>query len=122
MHYEISFLKSLAVTIFIETLLLWMLTRTCVRGKSVPLFMVITTGFFASFATLPYLWFLLPLVLQQRIWYVIVAESLAVVFESFIFFGFLKINLYKCFLFSLICNISSFLTGLLIMKAFPDFI
>lgn len=122
MHYEISFFKSLVVTIFIETLVLWALIRTCVRGKSFPLNIVITTGFFASFATLPYLWFLLPLVLQQKIWYIIVAESLAVVFESFIFLGFLKINFYKCFLFSLVCNISSFLTGLLIMKAFPDFI
>lgn len=122
MHYEISFLKSLVITIFIETLVLLVLTRTCFRGKPVPVFPVIATGFFASFATLPYLWFLLPLVLQQRIWYAIAAESLAVVFESFIFYGFLKINFYKCFLFSLICNMSSFLTGLLIMKAFPDLI
>jgi hypothetical protein len=122
MHYEISFLKSLGLTIFLETVVLWLLTRNSVREKTVSLFVVINTGFFASFATLPYLWFLLPLVLQQRIWYAIVAESLAVVFESFIFYGFLKVNFYKCLLFSLICNMSSFLTGLLIMKAFPEFI
>lgn len=122
MHYEISFLKSLIVTISVETLVLWILARTSIRGKDVPLFPVIAAGFFASFATLPYLWFLLPLVLHQKIWYVLVAESFAVIAESFILLGFLKINYYKCFLFSLICNISSFLTGLLILKVFPNFI
>ena len=120
MNYELSFLKSLILTVFIETLVLWILTRTFEKKKAFPVSVILIAGFFASFATLPYLWFIVPVFIKQPVPYSIICELFAVVVESIILFGFLKIAYHKCLLFSAICNIVSFSTGLLILYAFPE--
>ncbi|MDR2037790.1 MAG: hypothetical protein LBQ60_07700 [Bacteroidales bacterium] len=72
------------------------------------------TGFIASFATLPYLWFVLPNYIDQKIWYVVIGESFAVLMEAVIIGVILRVKLIHSFLCSIICNAASFLTGLLI--------
>jgi hypothetical protein len=120
MNYEVSFLKALFITIFIETLILWILVRTFEKKKTFQVPVLLITGFFASFATLPYLWFVLPVFVTQRVLYPVLSELFAIFVESFILFGFLKIEFHKCFLFSLACNIVSFSTGLIINNLFPE--
>jgi hypothetical protein len=122
MNYEVSFLKSLVLTVFIETLVLWILTRFFEKKKAFPVSMILIAGFFASFATLPYLWFIVPVFIKEPVFYSIICELFAVVLESFILFGFLKIAYNKCLLFSAVCNIVSFSTGLLIHYTFPEFL
>jgi hypothetical protein len=119
MNYEISFLISLVLTVVIETLVLWILLKTAEKKKKIPAYLLLITGFFASFATLPYLWFIIPVFIHERVLYIIISEFLAILFESFILFGFLKINYPKCAFFSAVCNIVSFSAGWFISYAWP---
>jgi len=67
-------------------------------------------GFFwPSFATLPYLWFILPIVVQDRFWYVLSGEIGVFVFEILFIQGILDIPRRKAILISFLCNLISFL-------------
>lgn len=114
MNYELLFLKSLLLTVLIETAVLCLFFRLVLKMKNISLPQLVFTGIVASMATLPYLWFVLPNYIDQRIWYVIIGESFAVLMETFIIGGMLRVNLSKSFLSSLACNMVSFLTALLI--------
>ena len=114
MDYELLFLKSLTLTVFIETICLCLFFRFVVKSKNISIQRLITTGIIASFATLPYLWFILSNYIDQRVWYIITGESFAVIMETLIIGAILRVNLLKSFLSSLTCNMISFLIGLLI--------
>src|SRR5690242_4457960 len=114
MEYEINFLKALLLTITIETAVLFLLFHTIFKtGKPVN-WLLLLTGVTATLATLPYLWFILPIFIHSKLWYNIVCESLAIAVESVIILGLLRIKYPKALLVSLICNMASYLTGLLI--------
>lgn len=72
------------------------------------------TGIVASLATLPYLWFIFPMFLKTRLWYILISELTAAIAESVIIFGILRINYTKALLLSFACNMVSFGIGLLI--------
>ena len=112
MVYEISFLKALLLTIFIETSVLFFLFKVFYKTLNKNNWILLLTGIVPTFATLPYLWFILPLFLKTKLWYVIGSEASAIVIESIIILGLLRINYKKAFLISLICNMTSFLIGL----------
>jgi hypothetical protein len=114
MIYEFIFLKALLLTISIETLILYIIFRTIYRQTKISLEMILLTGIIASSATLPYIWFILPIIVKSRLLYQIIGESFALFIESFIIWGFLKIKFSKSILVSAICNLSSYLIGLLI--------
>lgn len=114
MEYEILFLKSLALTIFIETIILIVFVRYILKQNEIKVPYLIITGFIASFATLPYLWFILPYFIEQRTVYIILGESFAVLVETFIIGAILRIEFTKSLLCSFVCNLISFLIGLLI--------
>ncbi|MBN2520618.1 MAG: hypothetical protein JXB17_08955 [Bacteroidales bacterium] len=114
MNYEIEFLKSLGLTILVETITLFVLTKLIIKNPDVKIWIILLAGIIASFATLPYLWFILPLFIKTKIFYIIISESSAVIIETFILSGFLKTNLKKAFVFSFFCNLTSYLIGLLI--------
>lgn len=114
MDYELLFLKSLFLTVFIETVVLFLFFRFVVKLGNTSIYRLITTGIIASMTTLPYLWFILPNFIDQRIWYVIVGESFAILVETLIIGVILRVNLLKSFLSSLTCNMISFLIGLII--------
>jgi hypothetical protein len=76
--------------------------------------LLLLTGIVATLATLPYLWFILPLFIQSKLGYILVSEVSAIAIESVIILGLLKINYPKALLVSLVCNLSSYLIGLLI--------
>lgn len=114
MDYEFLFIKSLILTISIEMVVLILFFRLIIKSEDISISRLISTTFIASFATLPYLWFVLPTYIDQKIWYVIIGESFAVLAETFIINAILKINVLKSFLISLTCNLISFLIGLII--------
>jgi len=114
MDYELLFLKSLVLTISIETVVLIIFFRWIIKQKDVEISRLLITGIIASFATLPYLWFIFPVYIDQKIWYVIFAESFAVLVETIIIGVILRTNFTQSFLCSLTCNMISFLLGLII--------
>ncbi|HLN72959.1 MAG: hypothetical protein ACM3O8_10405 [Methylococcaceae bacterium] len=114
MEYEFNFLKALLLTITIETTVLFLLFYTVFKSEKPVNWLLLLTGVIATMATLPYLWFIIPLFIHAKLWYNIVCESLAVVVESVIILGLLRIKYPKAFLVSLICNMASYGIGLLI--------
>lgn len=114
MDYELLFLKSLTLTVLIETAVLIVFFRLVVKIKTISIYRLLFTGFIASFATLPYLWFILPNYIEQSLWYMIIGESFAVLMETVIIGALLKIDLLKSFFCSLACNMISFFIGLVV--------
>lgn len=114
MAYEITFLKALLVTIFIETSVLFALFKLIYKAEKVSNWLLLLTGILATFATLPYLWFILPFFIKTKLWYIITSEVSAILIESLFIMGLLRTNYPKALLVSAICNSASFLIGLLI--------
>jgi len=114
MEYELLFLKCLALTILIETLVLITYFRWIIKRKEIRISRLLVTGFIASFATLPYLWFIFPNYIDQKIAYMFIGESFAVLVETIIIGLALRIKFLQSFLCSLLCNGISFLVGLII--------
>ena len=118
MLYEYEFLISLAFTLFIEILTLYVLIRYFCKDESEKISnsLLFFTGFLSSFSTLPYLWFIIPLFIKTRSQYILFGESFVIFLESFVIFFLLRVNLKKSFSISLICNILSFLMGLILLN------
>jgi hypothetical protein len=114
MDYELLFFQSLLLTVSIETVILCLFFRLVIKLENVNISRLVITGVIASLTTLPYLWFILPNYIDQRIWYVFIGESFAVIVETLIIGVILRVNFFKSFLGSLTCNMISFLTGLII--------
>ena len=108
------FLKSLLLTVLMESAVLLILFRLVFKNTKIGIVRLLFAGFLASFATLPYLWFVLSTLVDQRIWFVWIGESFAVVMESFILLALLGIKYPRALFTSLICNLVSFSIGLLI--------
>jgi len=112
--YELLFAEALAATVAVETVALWVFFKLGFfkpAGKN-PLQIVVFAGFFPSFATLPYLWFVLP-AFYHGAYYAVFGEVFAIFVECFILARVLGLNLGKAFVLSLACNFLSFAFGLL---------
>lgn len=114
MEYELDFLKALFLTIIIETAVLFLLFYSQLKKEKPANWLLLLTGIVTTMATLPYLWFIIPLFIQSKLWYTLVCESLAVLVESVIILGLLKVKYPKALLISFVCNMASYLVGLLI--------
>jgi len=114
MNYEVDFLKSLVLTIFVETIVLLLLIKVFFKEPKTKTWIIILAGITASFATLPYLWFIFPLFLKSKVLYKFVSEVSAILIESLIYFGFLRIEYKRAILISIICNSISYLSGMII--------
>lgn len=116
--YEILFFKALFLTIVIETIILFVLIKVFFRQKAIKIKEILFTGIFASFATLPYLWFVLPTFLKNQTLYVISGEAGVVLAETIIYYFILKTKLLNSFILSFICNMCSFGFGLIFRMFF----
>jgi len=117
--YELTFLWGLFCTVTIETiagLLLKKFAPKYFELTKVEYWRLAILIILASCLTLPYVWFIFPAFIQNRIAYIAVVETFAFVMEGIWYFLSLKINLKKALLFSLIINAISFLIGLLIFR------
>jgi len=112
MTYETAFLISLFLTLVIEIAVVLALTRYVFKTKKGPAD-VVFAGFIASFATLPYLWFVMPPFIDQS-YYVPLGETLVTLFEALVYNRLLELRPSKAFLLSVAANVVSFAIGLLI--------
>jgi len=113
--YENLFLKALVLTISIETIILFVLVKTFFRKSNLSNILIIFSGILASFSTLPYLWFVLPHFIHNKISFIIAGEIMVVIIESLIYFFLLRLKYSYSLLISFICNLFSFLLGLFIL-------
>ena len=111
MIYETLFLLSLTLTLVIEIVVLLVLSKYLI--KKIKFKKIIIAGLIASILTLPYLWFVLPAYLSS-LKYIIIGELLVVLIETLIYWNLLNIKFNKALLISFICNLISFLIGLLV--------
>lgn len=114
MEYELNFLKALILTVTVETAVLFVLFHTIIKTDKPANGLLLLTGVAPTLATLPYLWFIFPLFIQTKPLYNIICEGSAVLVESIIILGLLKVKYPKALLISFICNMASYLIGLLI--------
>jgi len=109
--YEIDFLYSLGLTIAIEGIvimaLLYFLDREKLNSKN-----LLLAGVLPSFATLPYLWFVLPIfIVGNYFLYLLIGEVLVALVEMFIIKGVLEITFKKALFYSIVANVFSYGLG-----------
>ena len=114
MSTDLYFLVSLLITISIETTVLLMLYKTIYKSHSVTTKNILSVGLLTSFATLPYVWFIFPNIIEDFYLYMFCVESFAVIAETGIISFALKERLSTSFICSFISNMISFLVGLII--------
>ena len=116
MLYEYKFLISLLFTVVVEIITLFVIIRFFLKKKKIKNSLLLFIGFLCSFATLPYLWFVIPLLVKTRIPYILIGEAFVILIESLVIFFMLKLNYKKSIIISFICNLTSFLLGLLLLN------
>ena len=114
-QYELLFVKSLGLTVFVETVVLFILVKSLFKKLRLEIREVLFAGFITSFATLPYLWFVFPTFVHQRFVYIITGELSVTLIEAVIYFFVFRTNFRNCVFISVACNLASFLIGLLIL-------
>ncbi len=114
LEIESLFLAALLFTIAVETGMLFLVLRFLlkIKERKIPLMLIIFSGIFASFATLPYVWFVFPAFIRDYFLYVAAGEISVVFIEAAIYFFILKISKRNAFFISLVCNTASFFLGL----------
>lgn len=115
--YEFTFLKALTLTTVIELPVLIALTRFVFRisNDRLPWSRLIGAGLFCSFATLPYLWFVLPAWIHTRMQLMIIGELSVAAVETVFYQQLLPVPIGKALLLSVGCNLASFVVGLLVL-------
>ena len=115
--YVYRFLASLTLTISIETVVLFVMMRRVFKKhpRDVSAGTLVATGFLASGATIPYVWFVFPYLLTGHLSLAIaIGELFALLAETGIYHLVLKLDARRAFLVSLIANASSFGIGYLL--------
>lgn len=116
MEYEVLFSRALILTILIETIILFIFIKYLfkISKEKIPNSKLIFAGIFASSLTLPYLWFILPYVINDRIYFIIFGELAVFLAESLFYKFYLNISFKKSLILSFICNLVSFGLGLVV--------
>ena len=111
--YEKDFLYALALTVSIETGMLYVLLYTFERRKT-GLRDMLLGGVLPSFATLPYLWFIFPVFfVGNHTLYLVVGELSIMLIEALILKGVLDIMFSRALLYSVIVNSCSYFLSVL---------
>ncbi|MBN1645682.1 hypothetical protein JW868_01435 [Candidatus Woesearchaeota archaeon] len=111
--YELNFLFSLIITLVIEIPVLLIIFRKYQKKKNVGVLKLVLVGAVASCLTLPYLWFILPVIVPSG-FYTFTSEVLAILVEMVIYRYFLEVGWKFALGVSITCNILSFSAGLLL--------
>lgn len=111
--YEKAFLLALLVTVIIEAPIIFLISwyKYKIHDWLNILFVVLL----ASFLTLPYLWFVLPAFISNRVVYLIVGEVLVFFTELIIYYKVLKISFNGAFVLSFTSNTISAILGLFLI-------
>lgn len=111
MPYEVSFLYSLFITLIVEVPIVFFLVHYLY--KKLEKWNIVFVGIIASTLTLPYFWFILPMYISNRTFYILVGELIIILIEAFIYFRLLKLKIGQALFISLVVNLASVLVGLL---------
>jgi hypothetical protein len=115
MNYVWRFLGAFARTEIIEISVLFLLVRLALgmSKKKISHAQLLFVGFLTSFATIPWLWFVLPRFVDLSK-YILLAELGIVLVEAVIINRILKIKFKQSFAVSLVCNSASYFFGKLL--------
>lgn len=110
--YVHRFITSMAFTMIVETAMLFIVVRLVAKEKGIATWRIIATGFLASYATIPYVWFVIPRVVEwERETSLLVSEPLIFLIEIAIYRLVLGIQWRHAVLASLVGNLASYLLG-----------
>ncbi|HNW05712.1 MAG TPA: hypothetical protein PK655_03390 [archaeon] len=113
MLYETQFLLSLLITVVIEVIVVFLISKFVFKYNLKEQTNLMIVCVFASALTLPYLWFVIPPYIVAN-YYLIVGELFVVVIEIIIYKLFTKANWLQAIVISVVANVMSFLLGLFI--------
>ncbi len=114
-EYVHRFITALAFTNIIEIALLIGLIRFVLRNRGIEIWQIFFAGLYASFSTIPYVWFVFPgLTNWPYSIAIIFAEAFAFVVEAVFYRWILKLGWREAFLVSFVCNLASYSLGLLL--------
>jgi hypothetical protein len=116
LRYATLFLKELVLTDAIETTALFLTVRCWFRigRRELPNSLLLFAGICCSATTLPYLWFVLQWFINHHAVFLAVGETLVFLVEAVFYCFVLKIGVKRSLELSFVCNLASFLIGLLI--------
>lgn len=105
MTYELRFLESFALTVAVETAVLWAALRLLPGAVPAPSSgRILGAGMLCSSATLPWLWFVLPAFVASRGLYLGIGESAVALAETAILAAMLPAAWPRALALSLACN------------------
>jgi len=113
--YEQLFIYALIFTAAVETAALFLCARVLfkMKQKQAPDALLLFCGIALSCATLPYVWFVFPM-LSSGVAYIALAEAFAFAAEAIGYKFILRVDWKRAAALSFICNAASFLLGLLV--------
>jgi len=110
--YIHRFITSLVFTDASETIILFLLLWFVFKSRKLGWKRIVSVGLFASFSTIPYVWFVFPyLTYWSRNTSLIWSEIFAFVIEAIIYRFFLNLSWKRALLVSLFCNAVSYFLG-----------
>jgi len=120
--YEISleshkklFPHARLIAILTETLILFTIAKLFRKKDKIPSRKLILFWILPTTITLPFLRFVLPLIIEKWLWYTIIWELSIIIIEAIIIKYWLKISRWKAIIASVICNAASYGVWLLIL-------
>ena len=117
MTYEGQFLRALAATVAVETLVLWIAVRWLLPAAERPgTGRVLGAGALCSGATLPYLWFVLPAFISSHALLLGIGEPSVTVAEGCILATMLPTRFSRGMALSVVCNGLSWGAGALFLR------
>jgi hypothetical protein len=118
--FEVRFLISLAITVVVETAVIMCCIRFLFKIPSLQLSLrrCLFAGFFASFATLPYLWFVLPAFVHPYPLQVTAGEFGVFIIEAVAYQFLLNLPFRKTVILSFLANLASIIVGLFLVPPF----
>lgn len=112
------FLAYLLLTILMELPVLWLLLRRCSAGgqDGVSLSRIVAAGFLASFASYPYLWYVVPALIANRSLALVGGELFVAGVETLVYRAVLPLSWRRAMIVSLVCNLTTIVFGSLMNK------
>ena len=109
MAYTHRFITTLGLTAFVETAVLFFLFRYVLRDRAYSNAQILFAGLFASFATIAYVWYVFPNVIKwPRQTSLMWSEPFVAIVEAIFYRMYFRVNWWKAFFLSFVCNASSF--------------
>ena len=103
------------LTILIEILVLFVIVKLFFKKDQISNLRILLVWILASTITLPLLRFVLPLFIKDGVEYTVIWEVLVTLIEIFIIKYWLKISRWKAILVSILCNLCSYILGIVIL-------